>query len=74
MLRRYHHPYADGVTRLRMAVAVVIVAVWAVGYVLSYVQPHVYHAPSEVTPALLLVVAAVLGTEAVSTWKRTNGH
>lgn len=48
--------------RLRVAVGGVVTAVWAVGYLWSYVDPQV-KAPAEATPVMLGVVAYLFARE-----------
>jgi hypothetical protein len=64
--------------KLRIGIAIAITVVWAVGYILSYVKPHLYRPPDALTPLLGAVVAYLAARETRDVWrngkdKRQNG-
>lgn len=54
----------DRVETLRIAVAIVIVAVWAIIYLRAAIQPS-FSPPPELSGVMLLVVAWLFGTTAL---------
>lgn len=60
--------------KLRMGIATIVAFVWAVGYVLSYLEPHTYHPPDALTPILGGVVAYLATREGRNVLKNGKGH
>lgn len=59
---------------LRMTIATLIAFVWAVGYVLSYLEPHTYRPPDALTPILGAVVAYLATREGRNVLKNGKDH
>lgn len=49
----------------RIVIAGLVSVIWAVGYVLNYVNPKIYSPPNSVTPLMLIVVGFLLARETI---------
>lgn len=57
---------------LRIAVALVVLAIWATGWILSYANPAQIDPPNTLTPIALIVVGFLLGTEVIRALRGGN--
>lgn len=55
--------YEINMSNLRIIIAALVALIWAVGYILNYVNPKIYSPPDALNPLMLLVVGFFLAKE-----------
>lgn len=54
---------------IRVLVAGLVSIIWAVGYILNYIEPKLYSPPDAINPLMLVVVGFLLARETIVVMK-----